>query len=109
MGLKMRNYWIMTFIFNFLTYVVIVSVISLICSAAKVSLFVKGSPFALFLLLFLWGLSMVSFAFFLSTFFKRTRAASIFGYFFVMVMVNLNSTLSLFNTSVPVFVCINYK
>ncbi|KAM9979550.1 hypothetical protein ACTFIY_008779 [Dictyostelium cf. discoideum] len=103
MGLKMRNYWIMTFIFNFLTYVVIVSVITLICSAAKVSLFVKGSPFALFLLLLLWGLSMVSFAFFLSTFFKKTRAASIFGYFFVMVMVNLNSTLSLFNTSVPVF------
>ncbi|KAN0026827.1 hypothetical protein ACTFIV_007818 [Dictyostelium citrinum] len=103
MGLKMRNYWIMTFIFNFLTYTVIVVVISFICSVSKVSLFVQGSPFALFLLLLLWGLSMVSFAFFLSTFFKRTRAASIFGYFFVMVMVNLNYTLSLFNSSVPVF------
>ncbi|KAK5574544.1 hypothetical protein RB653_009797 [Dictyostelium firmibasis] len=103
MGLKMRNYWVMTFIFNFLVYTIIAVVIGFICTVSGISVFVKGSPFALFLLLLLWGLSMVSFAFFLSTFFKRTRAASIFGYFFVMVMVNLNSVLSSLNVSVPIF------
>ncbi|EGC36362.1 hypothetical protein DICPUDRAFT_87445 [Dictyostelium purpureum] len=94
MGLKIRNYWIMNYIFNYLLYSIIVVFVVGVSSAFDFAVFTKGSGFGMFLLIFGWGHAMVSFSFFLSTFFKKTRTASIFCYFLVIVSVNLNSLLS---------------
>ncbi|KAM9956625.1 hypothetical protein ACTFIR_003351 [Dictyostelium discoideum] len=103
MGLKIRNYWFMTYIFNFLIYFIIIVFVVGVSSIFGFAVFVKGSQFAMFLFLFAWGNSMITFSFFLSTFFKKTRAASIFGYFLVIIAVNLNSILSyqVFKDSTP--------
>ncbi|KAN0029592.1 hypothetical protein ACTA71_007723 [Dictyostelium dimigraforme] len=103
MGLKIRNYWFMTYIFNFLIYTIIIVFVVGVSSIFGFAVFVKGSQFAMFLFLFGWGNSMITFSFFLSTFFKKTRAASIFGYFLVIIAVNLNSILSfqVFKNSIP--------
>ncbi|KAK5583708.1 hypothetical protein RB653_005306 [Dictyostelium firmibasis] len=103
MGLKIRNYWFMTYIFNFLIYAIIIVFVVGVSSIFKFAVFAKGSQLAMFLFLFAWGNSMITFSFFLSTFFKKTRAASIFGYFLVIIAVNLNSILSfqVFKDSTP--------
>ncbi|KAF2073997.1 hypothetical protein CYY_004704 [Polysphondylium violaceum] len=103
MGLRMRNYWIVTYIFNFMLYLCAVIVVVGISAGFGFSVFTKGSAFAMVMFLFGWGNAQITFSFFLSTLFKRTRTASIFCYFLVIISVIVNLVLSaqLYLTTAP--------
>ncbi|GAM21696.1 hypothetical protein SAMD00019534_048710 [Acytostelium subglobosum LB1] len=94
MGLKMRNYWIVTYLFNFLLYFCALVIVVGISMAFRFSVFTDGSGFAMFLLLFGWGNAMITFSFFLSTLFKRTRTATVTCYFLLIISVIVNLVLS---------------
>eukprot|EP01133_Synstelium_polycarpum_P015460 gene15460-18343_t len=94
MGLRMRNYWIVTYLFNFLLYAFALVIVVGVSIIFKFSVFTEGSGFAMFLLLFGWGNAMITFSFFLSTLFQRTRTATIFCYFLLIISVIVNLVLS---------------
>ncbi|EGG13872.1 ABC transporter A family protein [Cavenderia fasciculata] len=102
-GLKMRNYWIVTYLFNLMLYTIAVIVVVGISVIFKFSVFTQGSPFAMALLLFGWGNAMITFSFFLSTIFKTTRVATVTCYFLVIIGVIVNIVLGVqfFENSAP--------
>ncbi|KYQ94390.1 ABC transporter A family protein [Tieghemostelium lacteum] len=105
MGLKIRNYWIVNYLFNLMLYtcaLIIVVGISLIFGFA---VFTETSGFAMFLLLAGWGNAQIALSFFLSTLFQRTRTATIFTYFLVIISVVVNLILGyqLFENQSPPF------
>eukprot|EP01132_Coremiostelium_polycephalum_P003972 gene3972-4968_t len=103
MGLRMRNYWIVTYIFNYLLYFCALFIVVGVGMMFGFSVFLRSSWFAMFLLLFGWGHSMITFSFFLSTIFSRTRTATISCYFLVIISVIVNLVLGyqVFQNSSP--------
>jgi len=94
MGLRMRNYWIVTYIFNFGLYLCALIIVVGISAGFGFTVFTQGSGVAMLLFLFGWGNAQITFSFFLSTLFKKTRTASIFCYFLVIISVIVNLVLS---------------
>ncbi|EFA80182.1 ABC transporter A family protein [Heterostelium album PN500] len=94
MGLRMRNYWIVTYLFDFLLYICALIIVVGISVGFGFAVFTQGSAFAMFLLLFGWGNAMITFSFFLSTLFKRTRTATVSCYFLLIISVIVNLVLS---------------
>eukprot|EP00761_Pharyngomonas_kirbyi_P012678 gb/GECH01012705.1/.p1 GENE.gb/GECH01012705.1/~~gb/GECH01012705.1/.p1 ORF type:complete len:859 (+),score=194.83 gb/GECH01012705.1/:1-2577(+) len=80
MGMRMYNYWVLTYAFSFLLYL-LSCLIFVIMSAIFQFRFITGTGSALpFLILIGWGFSIVSLSFFLSAFIKKTLVAVVLGY-----------------------------
>eukprot|EP01113_Clastostelium_recurvatum_P037192 TRINITY_DN5407_c1_g1_i1.p1 TRINITY_DN5407_c1_g1~~TRINITY_DN5407_c1_g1_i1.p1 ORF type:complete len:917 (-),score=122.67 TRINITY_DN5407_c1_g1_i1:648-3347(-) len=94
MGLKMRYYWVSLYVFDYFLYIVVASVVTCASVALKFQIFTESSPSVLFLLLFAWGHAQIALAILLSTFFSKTRTASIISYLLVLIGVVLNLVLS---------------
>ncbi|KAI8900097.1 hypothetical protein BC833DRAFT_583272 [Globomyces pollinis-pini] len=85
MGLKPSVYWLSQFLSNSIL-VFIGSLTTVILGLIfGFQMFRKSSFFALFFTFFLYGESMIIFAFFLSTFFKKTQAGVFVGIFIFII------------------------
>ena len=88
-GLKIRNYWISYFIYNYLLYVI--TIIFFILAGTflfGLNLFVETSFLLIFLTVFIWGFSQIGLAYFFQAFLSNGRTTSIIGY-----MISLWSTI----------------
>ncbi|KAJ6251665.1 atp-binding cassette transporter subfamily a abca [Anaeramoeba flamelloides] len=85
-GLKMKVYWSVNYIFNFTIYMFLILVFYIAGYILQFRFFIQNNFLAHFLLFILWGFSMVSFGFFLSTLFRKVRTASLIGYFLVIIL-----------------------
>ncbi|KAJ6235594.1 atp-binding cassette transporter subfamily a abca [Anaeramoeba flamelloides] len=85
-GLKMKVYWSVNFIFNYGLYMILIFVFYVSGYALQFRFFLQNNFLAHFILFVLWGFSMVSLAFFLSTLFNKVRTASLIGYFLVIIL-----------------------
>jgi ABC-type multidrug transport system ATPase subunit len=84
MGMKTRNYFLVTFLFQYGIYI-ITALEFIIVSAILGFRFVRGTSPLIFLIgLIGWGLQLISFSFFLSSFISDKLAAVVFGYLIVL-------------------------
>ena len=75
MGLKMKYYWIVIFVFNYLIYLFIALSTFLLCLAFQFKFAIHGNAFITLLILFVWGFTL-----FLSAISKTVLTALIVGY-----------------------------
>lgn len=80
-GMKMYNYWLTSFAFNFLIYSMTAGSYWFLGSGIfKLNFFYKTNDLLLFIVFFGWGLCQTSMAFFISVFLNSSQTASIIGY-----------------------------
>lgn len=83
-GMKMRNYWLSNFTFNFILYAITMIVFNLIGGVGlSLSLFTKTSPALLFFVYLGWGLCQIGMAFFFQAFLSNARSATSKYYLFL--------------------------
>ena len=105
-GLKMRNYWISYFIFNYILY--LITVIFYIIFGTFVfglNLFRESSFLLIFLTIFIWGFSQIGLAYFFQAFLSNGRTTSIIGYMIALwatlICACLNMALFVLPTEAP--------
>ncbi|EFA86292.1 hypothetical protein PPL_00079 [Heterostelium album PN500] len=104
MGLEMKTYWLVTYIFSYSIYLFAMLLVWLLGAIFRFRYFTMNSPLAIFFLIFLWGHLLVSFAFFASVFFTKTDTGTVVGYIWVFGTGILASNVInniLANTSTP--------
>eukprot|EP00211_Chloroparvula_japonica_P005241 CAMPEP_0119123880 /NCGR_PEP_ID=MMETSP1310-20130426/3669_1 /TAXON_ID=464262 /ORGANISM="Genus nov. species nov., Strain RCC2339" /LENGTH=910 /DNA_ID=CAMNT_0007113751 /DNA_START=377 /DNA_END=3109 /DNA_ORIENTATION=+ len=94
MGLQMRNYWAVNYLFNYLMYLVVVLLVFGVGLAFGLRIFTQSSPLILIISFVLWGFAMVSFGILFSSFFSSARTATIVSYLVVIASVILSNTLN---------------
>lgn len=80
-GMKIANYWIVGFGFNFFIYsitVIIFMVFGVV--VVKLQFFTQTSPAVLIIMLIGWGICQISLSFFIQVFISKARTATIWGY-----------------------------
>lgn len=97
-GMKMKNYWMTNFLFNFIVYALTVFVFCLTGAVILGLSFFTQSNWAILILFFVgWGFAQISLSFFFSAFLQMAQTASIIGYLLsiwvTLVAVSLNLTL----------------
>ena len=105
-GLKMRNYWISYFIFNYALY--IITVLFFIIFGTFIfglTLFKESSFLLIFLTIFIWGFGQIGIAYFFQAFLTNGRTTSIIGYmitlWLTLVAACLNLALFVLPTEAP--------
>lgn len=92
-GLQIGNYWIVNYFFNWLYYVVTAGTWWIAGAyVMRLKIFLNTSPFLFLTVLNGWGLSQISYAFFLSVFIHKASTASIVGYgagIYAMIMASI--------------------
>lgn len=96
-GLHMSIYWLVAYIYDMFLYGIVALVIYLTSYIFKMRLFTQTNPALLIIYLFLWGNVLISLCFLFSTFFSKSRTASVAGYLIVIISVVVSNLL---NTSV---------
>jgi len=80
-GMKITNYWLVYFIFNFaLCFITIFVFFMLGAFVLRTDFFLKTSLALLILVPIGWALSMIGMAAFFQTFLSKSRSANIIGY-----------------------------
>jgi ABC-type multidrug transport system ATPase subunit len=85
MGMRTPVYWAVTYIFSYLLYFVTAVFMLVLGNAFGFRFFTDNNGFAMFMLFFLWGHTLVAWSFFLSLFFNKSRVATSVGYLYVIV------------------------
>ena len=101
-GLKIRNYWISYFIFNYIIYAI--TMICFIIFGTYVfglNLFRETSPLLIFLTLVIWGFCQISLAFFFQAFLSNGRTTSIIGYMIALWIIIICTCLNLAMFVIP--------
>jgi hypothetical protein len=75
-GLKMRVYWLVSYGFDIVLYLVSASLFAIVEIVTGARFFKETAWFILLLVFLTWGLAQVSLAYFLSSFINRTRTAT---------------------------------
>jgi hypothetical protein len=76
-GMKMKNYWLSNFTFNFILYIITMIVFNLFGGIGlSLSLFTNTSYLLQFLIYFGWGLCQIGMAFFFQAFLSNARSAT---------------------------------
>lgn len=87
-GMRMRNYWVVNFLFNFMVYGLTVGVFVLFgVYLTEIEFFTQTSSVVMWAILASWGLAQVSLAFFFQVFIDKARSATVVGYFLAMGVV----------------------
>ena len=94
MGLQMRWYWLVTCLFNFLMYIVVVFLVVIIALAFNLRVFTQTSPLILFFSFLFWGFAIVTMSILFSSFFSSSRTATIVSYLIVIASVICSNVLS---------------
>jgi ABC-type multidrug transport system ATPase subunit len=97
-GLRMHNYWIISWIFDMIMYWITIIVFLLFGRfVLKLSFFSETSYWVLLVFFMAWGLCQISMAFFFAVFLNQAQTASIVGYLLsiwvTLVAISLNTTL----------------
>lgn len=101
-GMKIRNYWLVYFIFNFILTIVTNLVFFLIGAfALNTNFFTKTSPLLMIIIAVGWALSQIGLAAFLQTFLSKARSANIIGYIISIWTMMIGSTLNIGVYQVP--------
>ncbi|KAJ3452684.1 atp-binding cassette transporter subfamily a abca [Anaeramoeba flamelloides] len=87
MGLNIKVYWLVNFIFCYTIYLLMVTVFYIIGYSLKFDFFWKNNFLTHFLLFILWGFNLVGMGFLISTWFKRIKTATIFGYVIILLLI----------------------
>jgi ABC-type multidrug transport system ATPase subunit len=86
MGLKQTIYWIVTYMFSFLLYMVATALLVLLASALGFRYFLVNELAVTYIFFFLWGNVLVAFSLMLSVFFTKTRSSTVVGYVYVFAV-----------------------
>ena len=101
-GMKISNYWLVYFTFNFgLCFITILVFFLLGAFVLRADFFLKPSPLLLILVPIGWSLSMIGMAAFFQTFLSKSRSANIIGYIVAIWTMMIGSTLSVGVYQVP--------
>lgn len=94
-GMKITNYWLVYFIFNFLLSM-ITNIIFFLLGAfvLQTSFFTTTSPLLLVIIAVGWSISQIGMAAFFQTFLNKSRSANIIGYIIAIWSMLIASTLS---------------
>lgn len=97
-GLRMHNYWIISFVFDLILYIITIVVFIIFGRFILGLTFFYETNYWVLLFFFLaWGLCQISLAFFFSVFLNQAQTASIVGYLLsiwvTLVAISLNTTL----------------
>jgi len=95
MGLQMRWYWLVNYLFNFVMYIIVCLVVVIISLAFSLRIFTQTNPLILFISLLLWGYALNSLGILVSAFFSSSRTATIVGYLLVIASVIVSNTISI--------------
>ena len=80
-GLKMRNYWISYFIFNYILYLITIFFFIIFGTYVfGLNLFRETSFLLIILTIFIWGFAQIGLAYFFQSFLSNGRTTSIIGY-----------------------------
>ena len=94
-GMKISNYWLVYFIFNFILCTITNIVFFVLGALAlKTDFFNKTSPILLILVAVGWSISQIGLAAFFQTFLSKSRSANIIGYVVAIWTMMISSTLS---------------
>ena len=97
MGLRTAAFWLSWFITYALTLLVTTIVVTIISSVAN--LYKLANPFIIFLLIFLYGLSVITFSFMLTPFFNKATVAGAVGSLATIAFTALYFPVTLLPTS----------
>ena len=101
-GLKMRNYWISYFIFNYVIYsVTIIFFIIFGTYVFGLNLFKETSFLLIFLTLVIWGLAQIGLSFFFQAFLSNARTTSVIGYMIALWLIIICTCLNLAMFVIP--------
>lgn len=94
-GMKISNYWLVYFIFNFILCTITNIVFFLLGAfVLKTQFFISTSPILLILVAVGWSISQIGLAAFFQTFLSKSRSANIIGYVVAIWTMMISSTLS---------------
>eukprot|EP01132_Coremiostelium_polycephalum_P005009 gene5009-6238_t len=83
-GLRMRIYWLVTYLFDFTLYMVIVFVAIAFAYILKFRFFTQ-TPFSVYFVLFvLFGMTQISFSFFISVFFSSVYTSTVVSFIYII-------------------------
>jgi ABC-type multidrug transport system ATPase subunit len=95
-GMKIINYWVVGFCFNFAIYSITVFIFMIFgLVIVQLQFFSETSPAILILMLLGWGICQISLAFFIQVFISKARTATIWGYLLSIWTVLWGITLNL--------------
>jgi len=101
-GMKISNYWLVYFIFNFILCLVTNVVFFLLGGfVLKTTFFLKTSPLLLILVAVGWSLAQIGLAAFFQTFLSKARSANIIGYVVAIWTMMIGATLNIGVYQVP--------
>lgn len=94
-GMKITNYWLVYFIFNFLLSIATNLVFFLLGAfMLQTNFFTKTSALLLIIIAVGWSISQIGMAAFFQTFLNKSRSANIIGYIIAIWSMLIASTLS---------------
>jgi ABC-type multidrug transport system ATPase subunit len=96
MGVSMNYYWSSQYVYSYIVYVVMTSFIVIIGVAFGLHTFTKVNPLTYIFLFLIYGTTHVAMSFFISCFFNKARGATIFSYFFSLLVAAASSVVMLF-------------
>ncbi|KAG2382160.1 hypothetical protein C9374_005362 [Naegleria lovaniensis] len=85
MGMKMRYYWLVTYVFFFLLYCISAALFIIFSLIFGFRFITQTNPLILFIFFVCWGSTLVSFSFLLSSFVGKTIVATIISYLIVLI------------------------
>eukprot|EP00741_Cyanophora_paradoxa_P000095 tig00000057_g91.t1 len=85
MGLKTFVYWVVTYLFYYVIYIAAMLFMIAVACACGFRFFLVNSFGTYFIMLLIFGHTMVSAAFFLSTFFTNAQTATVGGYVYIIL------------------------
>lgn len=98
-GLKMSNYWLVAYCFNFFLYMIVcLCYVGFGKYVTGLSFFTDTDPIIMTLLFVGWGLCQVSQAFFVSVFLNDSQTASMIGYSCSIIFTVVASTVMISGT-----------
>lgn len=101
-GLNMNNYWAVNYVFNYLYYLLTVFMLVLFGRyILEINVYAETSLRLQLLVFCGWGLTQISFAFFLSVFFNKSTVASISAYMIACFLMIDGCVVSFFNYAPP--------
>lgn len=86
MGLRMRIYWIVQYLFDWVLYLVVATLLISFGFILQFRFFTINLFWLYFLLFIIWGFTLIAFALVCGTIFGSTRGATILGYFYVILV-----------------------
>eukprot|EP01121_Diplochlamys_sp_Union-15-3_P000931 TRINITY_DN10786_c0_g1_i6.p1 TRINITY_DN10786_c0_g1~~TRINITY_DN10786_c0_g1_i6.p1 ORF type:complete len:784 (+),score=104.40 TRINITY_DN10786_c0_g1_i6:45-2354(+) len=93
MGLKVHIYWLVTYFFNYILYLVTVFLIIILGAAFRFRFFTINNFGVYFIFFLLWGHTLVALAILVSVFFTKSRTATVVGYVYIFASGLLASQL----------------